>query len=620
MNALNNLTFMVSLIDKVSAPMGKVMKSIDQASIGFKDGAQKIGYGVAGIAGAAYSVNRLLEPTKEMQRALGEVKSLGVADDILNKLRDTALKFSSQYGESAADFVKASYDIQSAITGLSGEELAQFTEVSGVLAKGTKANVADITNYVGTMYGIFKQNADAMGKAQWIQQMAAKTAMAVNIFKSDGKKMSEAFSTLGASATTAGISMSEQFAVLGQLQATMSGSESATRYRAFLNGVGQAQEKLNLKFTDAQGEMLPIVDIMHKINDKFGDLKVVADSGLLKKAFGSDEAVALITLLNKDIGGLQNNIANIGKQNGMEEINKMADAMTDPWAKMKTGIEAISISIGTKLLPVILPMIDTLHQALFAVMQWTDANPMLAKSIGIVTLGIFGFIGTLALFSIAAGYATIVSTGWGLAMTWVFNPIKSLALAIWGAIPAIWSFTAALFANPITWWVLGIIAAVAIVTAAIIYWKEWTAVVIDFGGRFLEMIGVFALVDKAIAAWEGLKTWWAGFKSWLSGLNPFDSIISGINKAISLANWLPGVNIGPIGSANSLTDLNINPIATTPVSTGPRAAPTGGGILKQMSSVMNANKSTTVGNVTVNNYGSPMSGAKLRDELLFVGG
>ncbi|MGJ0515153.1 MAG: phage tail tape measure protein [Methylomicrobium sp.] len=620
MNALNNLTFMISLIDKVSGPMGKVMASIDQASAGFSAGAQKIGYGVAGLAGAVYSVNNLLEPTKAMQRALGEVKSLGVADDTLDKLRVTALKFSAQYGDSAADVVRASYDIQSAISGLTGDELSAFTSVSGVLAKGTKANVADITNYVGTMYGIFKQNADAMGKAKWIEQMAAQTAMAVNIFKSDGKNMASAFTAIGASAQNFGISMAEQFAVLGQLQATMSGSEAGTKYRAFLDNVGKAQKVLNLQFTDAQDRMLPIVDILGKINEKFGAIDTVAEADLLKKAFGTDEAVALIKLLNNDLTGLQQNIADIGKQTGMDEINRMAEAMTDPWAKMKTGVDAISVSVGTKLLPILLPTIAAINSATQSVFAWTDANPELSKWIGILTLGTFGFIGTLALFSIAAGYATIVSTGWGLAMTWIFNPIKNLAAAIWGALPAIgsfittlfttpitlaglragllaasqsvWAFTTALFSNPMTWWILGITAVVALVVAAIVYWKEWTSVASQLGssimiglaatakligdmtGRFLEFIGVFALVDGALTAWDTLKQWWSGFHAWMESVPLFAAVASGISSLIigfealpqwwsRFVNWLSALS--PLAALDAGIDLLVSGFEALPL-------------------------------------------------------
>jgi TP901 family phage tail tape measure protein len=539
MNALNNLTFMISLIDKVSAPMGKVMKSIDMASKGFQDGAQKIGYGTAGLVGAAYSVNSLLEPTEEMQRALGEVKSLGVADDQLNRLRETALRFSTQYGESAADFVRSSYDIQSAIAGLKGDELPAFTKAAALMAKGTKASMGDASNFIGTMFGIFQKSADEIGRAKWVDQLVGQTSLAVNVFKTTGKGMADAFTAIGAAGQSNNIAMNEQIAILGRLQATMSGSEAGTKYRAFLDNVGKAQKTLNLQFNDAQGRMLPIVDILDRIKGKFGDIDTVAKSDLIKKAFGTEEAVALIKLLSLNIDALKGDIDSIGQVKGLEQVQAMADAMTDPWARMKTGVDAVSTSIGTKLLPILLPTIAAVNATTQSVFAWTDANPELSKWIGILTLGTFGFIGTLALFSIAAGYATIVSTGWGLAMTWIFNPIKNMATAIWAALPSIWAFTSALLANPITWWVIGIAAAVALVAAAIIYWKEWTAVVIDFGGRFLETIGAFALIDRALAAWDTLKVWWSSFKAWIDTLNPFALVGDGIGLVMTGLEALP---------------------------------------------------------------------------------
>ena len=45
----------------------------------------------------------------------------------------------------------------------------------------------------------------------------------------------------------------------------MSGSEAGTKYKAFLAGVGQAQKELGLKFTDGQGRMLPVLQILDKL-------------------------------------------------------------------------------------------------------------------------------------------------------------------------------------------------------------------------------------------------------------------------------------------------------------------------------------------------------------------
>ena len=91
------------------------------------------------------------------------------------------------------------------------------------------------------------------------------TATAVQAFKTTGTEMSGAFTAIGAQATTAGIAMNEQMAVLGTLQATMSGSEAGTKYKSFLAGVGKAQDALNLTFTDSQGAMLLMVDILNQI-------------------------------------------------------------------------------------------------------------------------------------------------------------------------------------------------------------------------------------------------------------------------------------------------------------------------------------------------------------------
>ena len=55
--------------------------------------------------------------------------------------------------------------------------------------------------------------------------------------------MEQAFSRLGSAATAHGVAMNEQMAILGELQATMSGSEAATKYQAFLTGIGKAQTK-----------------------------------------------------------------------------------------------------------------------------------------------------------------------------------------------------------------------------------------------------------------------------------------------------------------------------------------------------------------------------------------
>ena len=166
--------------------------------------------------------------------AFGEVRSLGVADNALQSLKKQAFKTSNQYGISAVEIVKSSYDIQSAIAGLKGNELAKFTDRASILAKATKATSSEITSYIGTMANIFEKESSKLGKAVWIDKLVANTGLAVQKYKTTGSQMAQAFQQLGAAGKNAGMTLSEQMAFLGLGQGSdKGGSEFATKLGSF---------------------------------------------------------------------------------------------------------------------------------------------------------------------------------------------------------------------------------------------------------------------------------------------------------------------------------------------------------------------------------------------------
>ncbi|WP_289284094.1 MULTISPECIES: phage tail tape measure protein [unclassified Methylophaga] len=612
MNALQHLDFIVKLTDMASGPAGKIMTQMDTMTTKVQDGYKKIGYGAAGIWGAGAALDNLLTPAKEMDRALGEVKSLDVADKTLKQLTSTSLKFSMQYGESAADFVRSSYDIQSAISGLVGNELATFTNASNILAKGTKADAATITDYVGTMYGIFKNGADEMGKGQWVEMLAGQTAAAVQIFKTTGGEMSAAFGRLGAEATSNGVAMNEQMAILGQLQSTMSGSESATKYRAFLSGVGKAQEALGLQFTDSQGRMLPMVDILNAIKGQFGEIDTVAESDMLQKAFGTKEAVSLIKLLASDVDGLNKNIQELGQQKGMEKAIQMAQEIRDPFEMGTQAMNAMKTVLGRAMIPMLTPVLGLLGDVANRMLRWSEMFPTLTKYMGGAGLVIFGLIATVSALSIVVGINSFLMVGWGAGLTLIKTLLLMTKFAFLQLIPAVWGFTAALFANPITWIVLGITALVAIVAAAIIYWDEWTGALGKWAGQFMDTLNVFGMVDGVLAAWDALPQWWGNFKNWLGTLDPMAFVGESMDWIIDKVNMIPGINIGDGPKAPK-------PIAPPPSLDVNKSLSSQGGVMQR---ITNANNSQTrsIGDVVVNNYGPSVNGNTLRDELAFMGG
>ncbi|EDJ2553371.1 phage tail protein [Salmonella enterica subsp. enterica serovar Poona] len=585
------LDFTLSLVDKLTKPLKQAQSAVtgfaDKAAADFK----RLGFGVAGLWGVAQGIKGLVNPARDMEAALAEVSSLDVANKTLDQLRKTSQNFAIDYGESASAFVRSAYDIQSAIAGLQGDELPKFTEASAILAKATKSDTATITNYMGTMYGVFKNTAEKMGRTQWVEQIAGQTASAVQMFKTTGNEMSAAFTALGANAQAMKVSAAEQFAVLGQLQSTMSGSEAGTKYKSFLAGIGNAQKVLGLNFTNRDGSAKGITDIIDLIKGKFGDLSKVSDADLLKKAFGSDEAVSMIKLLAGDVDGLKKNINSLGNVKGMDKAVEMAKKMVDPWDQVNSLLEQVRVSIGLRLDPVFAPFLQKIIDGGKAFMKWLDAFPNIARWLGYIatmtlafaaagaianiTMGTFGFImkglGGIAwilggawkglIFTLDLLRPSLLSTRIGLMGLWIqekavwvwsklvaiwagickvaiaaWNVVLragAIAMRLWGVATAFAGGALQLLMSPITLIILAIAALAVGIYFAIKYWDDIKAAIMDTQAFHILQKVVNAVVGWFDDAWRSIKDGWDNLTNWFKNFSladTFGNITAGIGK------------------------------------------------------------------------------------------
>ena len=500
MSALEKLTFTVGLKDMVSPTAKSINTTISGMKQNATQGFDAIRGGAVGLAGAGFAIKTFMQPVYDMQKALGEVKSLDVAQKELDSLTAKSLRFSMAYGESATDFVRSSYDIQSAITGLVDGELAKFTNASNILAKGTKADAATITNYMGTMYGIFKNQANKMGKAEWVEQLTGQTAQAVKMFKTTGTEMSGAFTSVGASATSSGISLNEQMAILGTLQSANSGSEAGTKYKAFLSGVGKAQEKLGLKFTDSAGRMLPMIKILNKLKGKFGETLEVSEKVDLEAAFGGGEPVALIDLLMGQTDGLSNSITKLGQIRGMDNAVKMAKAMVDPWEQFHATTEAVRIGFGNALLPTINDFLQMLSNGMTTLYEWTQAFPNLTKYVGYLTLGILGLGAGVGAFYILMGFAKMAMAAMGTGILILKAGMLGLTVVLGFLKTSFIKLAITMLLNPMILMAFGVIALIAVI-GVLIY--KWDALVKWFKSTDLGQ-WFFAQMDSVAEAFSGM--------------------------------------------------------------------------------------------------------------------
>lgn len=504
------LSLVMNMVDNLSGPMASIasrvgadVSKMDALGATFgsvaKSGAvmQEMGSQITGAVLAP------VEATFETRRAIGELASLGVKD--LGAIEDAARDFSDQWaGTTKADFISAAYDIKSGIASLSDEGVAQFTELSGLTAKATKSTIGEMTSLFATGYGIYKGYYDDLTDLEFGEMFSAGIARSVQQFKTDGSQMASAIQTLGASATTSNVPLEEQLSILGMLQATMSGSEAGTKYKAFLRSATKGGEALGLSFTDANNQLLSMPEILDLLRGKFGETMDAAEKMELQKAFGDTEAVALIDLLYSKTDDLQGNILDmydaLGSGTGVatEMANAINETEPERFERLTQRIQNVKESIGNSLLPTVNDLMSAGETVLTKVGSWIEQNQELVRVIMLVVLAIGGFL------TIAGTVAAVVG-GVGLVITKAVSAFKILKAgfgiaraALSPLIGSVWSFTAALLANPVTWVVIGIAALIAAIV--LLYNKcEWFRnLVNNILNFFREKLGAAFETAKAI--------------------------------------------------------------------------------------------------------------------------
>ncbi len=472
------LLMQMSLIDQVTKPLQGITKEMTQASELGKQGLQNVATGTAGIVAAGFAVQNALMPAIEMDRKLGEVASLGVAEENLKSLAKTSLEFSAKYGKSATEFLDSSYKIQSAISSLKGDELAQLTRVSGVLAAATKADSTTITGYMGQMHKIFNEDAQKLGNTAWAEKVASQTSMVVKMFNTEGKEMADAFKNLQSIGVSNKVAMEEQFAVLGTLQAiTGSGARAGTQYSAFLQGVAKAQGTLGdvISFTGEDGSMRSVIEIMEQLKAVYGDTLDLSAQADLKKHFGGQQAVDFIMNMMNETEGLTDSISKLTSPNVMGTHEEMASKMTDQWERLESSWFAVRAAVFGAILPSINAVVGSLADGLVWLTGWTDEFPWLTELLGYAAIAGLSLGGVVAGLSLAMGIGQMMSGGWAVTMGTLNGVLKLLRISTLAMTASTWLFNAALWANPITWVVAGIVALVAAVGAMIYWWDDLKA-------------------------------------------------------------------------------------------------------------------------------------------------
>ncbi|EBH8529070.1 phage tail tape measure protein [Salmonella enterica subsp. enterica serovar Mikawasima] len=602
---MKQLDFTLSLIDKLSRPLKQAQSSVTGFAEKSKAAFMQIGGGVLALAGTGMAIRGALSPAIEMYDALNDAASKGIDDQALKAVQRDALRFSTTYGASAVEFVQSTESINSAIAGLTGNELPKVTKVANTLAFALKSTAAETAEFMGQMFGNFSADAERLGKVQFAEQLAGKMVYMRKTFGTEMATIKDLMEGARGVGTNYGVGLDEQLAVLGQLNRTL-GTEASSAYEGFMTGAVEGAKKLGLSFTDATGKMLSMPEMLIKLQGKYGkslegNLKAQAE---LDAAFGDSSAV--VKHLYGNVALLQRNITELGGSDGLKRTQEMASKLVKPWDRFVQILKAIQTVIGLTLIPVLYPVLNRLADMGQTFARWMQLFPNIARVIGYAAMALQGFAAVGAVANIVMGVSKFIMMGWkgvwklltavtkiDTAWTWlntkaklawanVMKSLRGILLAL--RMQAIMTGTAI---NFMSWPVLLVIGAIALLAAGcwllIKHWDTVKAAVMETSA-FQACARVVAwLAGVFSTAWQFISEGWNSFIALLTGFSPsqalsglasgivsmFDNVWQSVkggflkswNWIVEKLNKIPGVDIS-MANETSSPPLTVNNLST----------------------------------------------------------
>ncbi|EDQ2604633.1 phage tail tape measure protein [Salmonella enterica subsp. enterica] len=602
---MKQLDFTLSLIDKLSRPLKQAQSSVTGFAEKSKAAFMQIGGGVLALAGTGMAIRGALSPAIEMYDALNDAAAKGIDDQALKTVQRDALRFSTTYGASAVEFVQSTESINSAIAGLTGNELPKVTKVANTLAFALKSTAAETAEFMGQMFGNFSADAERLGKVQFAEQLAGKMVYMRKTFGTEMATIKDLMEGARGVGTNYGVGLDEQLAVLGQLNRTL-GTEASSAYEGFMTGAVEGAKKLGLSFTDATGKMLSMPEMLIKLQGKYGkslegNLKAQAE---LDAAFGDSSAV--VKHLYGNVALLQRNITELGGSDGLKRTQEMASKLVKPWDRFVQILKAIQTVIGLTLIPVLYPVLNRLADMGQTFARWMQLFPNIARVIGYAAMALLGFAAVGAVANIVMGVSKFIMMGWkgvwklltavtkiDTAWTWlntkaklawanVMKSLRGILLAL--RMQAIMTGTAI---NFMSWPVLLVIGAIALLAAGcwllIKHWDTVKAAVMETSA-FQACARVVAwLAGVFSTAWQFISEGWNSFIALLTGFSPsqalsglasgivsmFDNVWQSVkggflkswNWIVEKLNKIPGVDIS-MANETSSPPLTVNNLST----------------------------------------------------------
>lgn len=460
----------------------------------------------------------------------------GFGNQLSNVMSLAVAGFGAAAVQAQADFGKSMAQIR-VLSGAGADSMKQLettaqqmsvngvhsvTEISGAMLELTKSGMTPAQIQAGALAGALTlasaggvQLGDAASiaansiaqfslKASDMPAIADAFAGAANASTASVETLAEALRQVGPTAQQMGLSLNESLGVLALFdQNALKGSDAGTSLKTMLmrlvpstDEAAAMMSKLGLKFTDAQGAILPITNVAEQLKQKLGGLSQASQQQALSTIFGNDAIRGATILMNAGSKELQTYIDQTMKAGSAQEL---AGANTEGTAgallKLQNSFTLIAQQIGAAIEPAVTALASGVQTLAGWFTALDDGTQVLITSLGMAVVAVGPLMST---FSMLSGGVSMLVSGIGTGIK-VFGSFASTVISMGPKIGT--AFT--IMTGPVG----AIVAAVAALggIAAYVY-KNWEA----FKAKFTNM-------------WETIK---------VKALSSVNSIIEGLNKIL----------------------------------------------------------------------------------------
>ncbi|HEY9265512.1 MAG TPA: phage tail tape measure protein [Mycobacterium sp.] len=309
---------------------------------------------------ATVGIGNLVHDSIDLEASFGQTMSTMAAvakvpAAEIKSLSDLALKMGADTSFSAGEAADAMLEL--AKGGLSAATI-QSGALQGTLtlAAAGGTDLATASTIASNALNTFNLQGKDMAA------VAAALAGGANASSASVESLGEALSQVGPGATNAGLSLQDTVGVLSAFDAAgIKGTDAGTSLKTMLTALvpsttaaSSAMSDLGLKFTDAQGNFLPITNIAEQLRLKLSSLSEEQRTLALSTIFGSDASRAATVLMKEGAAGIGHFIKATKDQNAANEVAASRMSGTaGAIEQFKGSIETAKLQLGQFLAPAV---------------------------------------------------------------------------------------------------------------------------------------------------------------------------------------------------------------------------------------------------------------------------